>query len=97
MDLTRDASGFLDITATMSGGTLGGGGVISATYTDTTPNSFSYDTLDLRAASALGTATNLNTSLFQVEYIQQVPEPSSILLAVSGFGLMLGLVRRRRS
>ena len=97
MTLTRDATGSLDINATMSGGSIGGGGVISVTFTDATPNSFSYDTLDLRPASAVGTATNLNTSLFQVDFIQQVPEPSSIMLVGAGFGLMLTLACRRRS
>jgi hypothetical protein len=96
MTLTRDGSGNLDITSTMIGGTLKGSGTATVSYVDSSPNSFSYDTFQLRPANANSTAATFDTTLFQVQFIT-VPEPSTVMLVGAGLGLMLGLVRRRRS
>ncbi len=47
-----------------------------------------------------GTKTNSTGDIQEIKVtddIAAVPEPSSIMLAVAGFGLMFGLIRRRRS
>jgi hypothetical protein len=97
MDITRDASGNLDIINSISGGTLNGAGSLVDTYTDTTPNSYSYDTFAVRPGSSSATATQFDTTQFEVEFLQNVPEPT--VLALVGLGAM-GVVcgyRRNRS
>ena len=97
MDITRDASGNLDIINSISGGTLNGAGSLVDTYTDTTPNSYSYDTFAVRPGGSTATATQFDTTQFEVEFLQNVPEPT--VLALVGLGAM-GVVcgyRRNRS
>lgn len=98
MTLTRNASSGLDIVSTMTGGTIGGSGSITFSFTDATPNSFSYDTFGLRPSTAGSTATTFDTTLFEVEtsFPVAIPEPSTLLLAGMGLGLMIAAIRRRR-
>jgi hypothetical protein len=95
MDMNMTASG-LQVTETMSGGSLGGSGTLSATYLDTSyaGGSVSYDTFMIRPANNTSTANTFDTSLFKVEII---PEPSTVALILMGLGLTAGLIRRRRS
>jgi pectate lyase len=90
MTITRNASAGLDIVATMSGGTLNNSGVASASYTDSTPNggAYTFDTFSLRPNSAAKSASQFDTSLFQVEFtpgntppsIDLDPQPDSVLV-----------------
>jgi hypothetical protein len=92
MSLTRTASG-LDIASSITGGSLGNDGNLVASYSDTTPNTYSYDTFAIRPSSATGTAQIWDTSLFKVEFVD-VPEPGTLaLLSLGGLGLLL---RRRK-
>jgi len=90
---TRNASNGLDIVATMSGGNINGTGSVSASETDATPSTFSYDTFTLRPSSAATTADSFDTTLFQVEFTS-VPEPAT--LGVLAFGALALAARRRR-
>jgi hypothetical protein len=96
MVLTRVASG-LDISSTMSGGSVGGTGTITDSYLDTTPNggSYQFDTFGIRPSGESTTASIFDTSLFKVEVIV-VPEPSTVLLVAMGLGGLL-ISRRRLS
>jgi pectate lyase len=76
MTLTRNASSGLDITATMTGGTYNGSGTGVVSYTDSTPNSFLYDTFAVRPAASSSTAGQWDTSLFKVEFIPGASPPS---------------------
>jgi hypothetical protein len=90
---TRTAAGELDILATMAGGSLGGDGTHSVAFTDTTPNTFTFDAFSLRPSSGTIAATQFDTALFQVETNVPIPEPTSL----AGLGLGgLALLRRRR-
>jgi hypothetical protein len=95
MTLTRDVSdpSKLDVLATMIGGTINGSGTASVYYVDSTPNSWTYDTFGLRPSNSAITASYFDTTLFQVDYI---PEPSTLVLAGAGLGLMIAMIRRRR-
>ena len=93
MTLTRNASSGLDILASMTGGSLNGTGSESVSYTDTTPNSFIFDTFAIRPSGSASGAAQYDTSLFKVEFIS-VPEPTALTLA--GLGV-LGLVFARRA
>lgn len=92
--LTRTAGGELDIVATMSGGDLNGVGQLSVSYTDTTPNSFAYDTFQFRPDGNDVAYDVFDTKLFRVE-LGQVPEPS--VAALGGLALTALLARRRSS
>ena len=48
MTLTRNALSGLDSSSLMTGGTLNNSGLASVSFTDLTPNSFSFDTFSLR-------------------------------------------------
>jgi len=93
MTLTRNGSGGLDVVSTMAGGSIGGTGSITDTYTDSTPSGFLYDTFAIRPSDANSSAAQFDTTLFQVEFI---PEPSTFVLVAAGLGLMIGAIRRRR-
>ena len=76
MTFSRNASSGLDITATMTGGSLNTTGSISVAYSDSTPNSFTFDTFGLRPSAAADSATSFDTSLFKVEFIPGATPPS---------------------
>ena len=78
MTLTRNASGGLDIFASMTGGTLNTTGSVSVSYTDSTPNSFIYDTMGMRPSGATTTANQFDTTLFKVEFIPGATPPSIV-------------------
>jgi hypothetical protein len=93
MTLTRGGAGDLLITSTMTGGTLNGTGSASVVFDDTTPNTFTYDTFDIRPTSTATTATTITFNQFEVETFN-VPEPSS--LALIGLAAVGFAVRRFR-
>jgi hypothetical protein len=93
MTLTRNASSGLDITSTMTGGSLNGTGSETISFTDTTPNTFTYDTFALRQTGSSSGAAQIDSSLFKVDFITATPEPTTFALA--GLGL-LGLAGYRR-
>ena len=78
MTITRNAANGLDIAATMTGGTLNGSGVASASFTDATPNggSYTFDTFALRPNTAAKSASSFDTTLFEVEFIPGATAPS---------------------
>jgi PEP-CTERM motif len=97
---TRNALGELDIISTMSGGSgataLNGTGTVTLTANDPSPDSFVYDTFAIRPSGAASSATTFDTSLFKVEFIPGVPEPTSLILIAFGGMAMIGLLRRRK-
>jgi hypothetical protein len=91
-ELTRNGAG-IDIDATLSGQgyNTSGSGTIDAN--DPNGNGFVFDTFNVRPSSAAGTAELFDTSLFRVEFIAAVPEPTTFGL----FGLSaLAMVLRRQ-
>jgi pectate lyase len=76
MTFTRNAADGLDITATMSGGSLNNTGSASVSYSDSSPNSFTFDTFGLRPSSANDSASSFDTTLFEVEFIPGATAPS---------------------
>jgi pectate lyase len=76
MTFTRNAASGLDILATMTGGSLNNTGSISVAYTDSTPNSFTFDTFGLRPTSSTDSAATFDTSLFKAESTTADAAPS---------------------
>jgi len=91
-DLVRNVANGLDITATLTGGTLDGDGTLNVSYTDSTPNTFSYDTWAFRPSQSSQASTAFDFASFRVEFI---PEPST--LALAGLGLFSLACAYRRS
>ena len=97
MTLTRNASSGLDITTTTTGGTLNGTGTATVSFTDTTPNTFTYDTFALRQTAPSVGAAQVDTSQFEVEFLTApVPEPTTLALAGLGILAFAGYRRMRR-
>lgn len=94
MELTRTAADEIDIFASMAGGNLDGTGSMSASATDVDPASFLFDTFSLRPSSADSTTNQFDTSLFRVELVTAIPEPSSLILI--GLALSMGAMATRR-
>ena len=90
MTIARTGTSELTINASMSGGSLGGDGMMMASFIDTTPNSLAFDTFSLRPASEALSATTFNMTSFSVAV---VPEPSSFMVYSCA---ALGLLRRQR-
>jgi hypothetical protein len=104
LQVTRNNSNGLDLLTSMTGGSgaqaIGGTGSVSVSATDTSPNSFTFDTLSLRPSSAASTAASFDTTLFQVDYITAaVPEVSSFfMVGLVGAGwLTIRSIRTRRT
>ena len=76
MTVARNSANGLDITATMTGGSLNNTGGASASFSDSTPNSFTFDTFGLRPSTSADSATSFDTSLFKVEFIPGATPPS---------------------
>ncbi len=76
MIFTRNASDGLDIVVTMTGGTLNNSGSATVSYSDSTPNTFTFDTFALRPQSAAKTADAFDTTRFEVEFIPGATAPT---------------------
>ncbi len=76
MTFTRNASNGLDITATMTGGSLNNTGSATVSYSDSAPNTFTFDTFGLRPSDAADSAASFDTTLFEVEFIPGATPPS---------------------
>lgn len=96
MQLTRTGAGELDILMSMAGGTVDNDGLMSISFTDTTPNSgsFSFDTFEFRPDGYDRAWEIIDTTSFKVEY---VPEPGSVGLMLAGMGLLAATRRSRKS
>jgi len=90
---TRNGSNGVDIVATMTGGNINSTGSVSASETDATPSTFSYDTFALRPSNNTTTADSFDTTLFKVEFTPGVPEPTTAV-SLGALG-MIYLSRRR--
>jgi hypothetical protein len=88
--------GGLDIESSMTGGNLGGDGSLNVSFTDTTPNSLTFDTFGIRANTLAETASVFDTSLFRVELIEAAPEPTVLSLGLLGALGLAGFRRRPR-
>jgi pectate lyase len=77
MMFTRNASNGLDIVATMTGGSLNNAGSASVSFSDSSPNTFTFDTFGIRPSDAVDSASAFDTALFEVEFIPGA-SPASI-------------------
>jgi hypothetical protein len=93
--ISGDSDDGLTIDVTMAGGSLNSPGSFPhVNFTDSTPNTFSYNTFNARPAGSASTATSFDLNQFQVDFTP-VPEPTSLVLVLCGTAL-LGLRRRGR-
>lgn len=76
MTFTRNAANGLDITATMTGGSLNNTGTATVSYSDSAPNTFTFDTFAVRPSDAVDSAASFDTTLFQVEFIPGATPPA---------------------
>jgi hypothetical protein len=92
-ELTRNGAG-IDIDATLSGQGYNTSGVGTIDANDGDGNGFVFDTFNVRPSSAAGTAELFDTSLFRVEFIPGIPEPTT--LALFGLSAVAAVLRRQR-
>ncbi len=85
----------LELYASMVGGTLGGDGTLEVSFTDDSPNTFTFDTLAIRPSGATTTAEQFDTSLFRVE-LTTIPEPATATLLGLGLAALISAHRRSR-
>lgn len=76
MTFTRNAANGLDITATMTGGSLNNTGNATVSYSDSAPNTVAFDTFSVRPSDAADSAASFDTTLFEVEFIPGATAPS---------------------
>ncbi|HTQ49197.1 MAG TPA: immunoglobulin domain-containing protein, partial [Candidatus Acidoferrales bacterium] len=76
MTFTHNASNGLDISATMTGGSLNNAGSATVSYSDSAPNTFTFDTFGVRPSDAADSAASFDTTLFEVEFIPGATPPS---------------------
>ena len=92
----RGSLGELLLNASFSGDNIDGSGTLAASFTDTTPGTYTFDTFSLRPSSASSSAGNFDTTKFEVEFIQ-VPEPALGALLMASLGGLVAFRRFRRS
>jgi hypothetical protein len=93
--ISGDGDDGLTIDVTMAGGSLNAPGSFPhVSVTDLTPNTFSYDTFNVRPAGSATTATTFDLNQLQVDF-SPVPEPTSLVLSLCG-AAFLWLRRRAR-
>ncbi len=83
--ITRNVSSGLDIAWSL----VGAGYNLSGTYTDATPQTYTFNRV------ALTTVTGLNASEIQFSNLAVIPEPSTVFLMALGLGVIL--FRRKRT
>ena len=76
MTFTRNASNGLDITATMTGTSFNNTDSATVSYSDSAPNTFTFDTFGVRPSDAVDSAASFDTTLFEVEFIPGATPPS---------------------
>ena len=76
MTFTRNASNGLDITATMTGTNFNNTNSATISYSDSAPNTFTFDTFGVRPSDAVDSAASFDTTLFEVEFIPGATPPS---------------------
>jgi hypothetical protein len=92
--ISGDGDDGLTIDVTMAGGSLNSPGSFPhVAVTDATPNTFSYDTFNVRPSGSATTATTFDLNQFQVDF-SPVPEPTTLVLGLYG---ATALLLRRRS
>ena len=67
--ITRDAAGEEIITNTMTGGTINNVGYAKVTYTNTSPDTYTFDTFCVRPSNSNNTAVVIDNTHFKVEFI----------------------------
>jgi autotransporter-associated beta strand protein len=69
MTFTRTVANEIDVNATLTGTGLGvDGNGLAVNFVDDSPNSFTFDTFNVRPQTGNDTATTFDTSLFRVQY-----------------------------
>jgi autotransporter-associated beta strand protein len=69
MTFTRTVANEIDVSATITGTGLGvDGNGLAVNFVDDSPNSFTFDTFNVRPQTGNDTATTFDTSLFRVQY-----------------------------
>jgi hypothetical protein len=93
--MTRGSSNDLVIDVKMQGGSINNSGTADANFDDTTPNTFTYDTFNVRPSGSASAATSFDYNSFTV--VTNVPEPGSLILMGLGAGVLGMSVLRRKN